>query len=68
LHATFPVVCGDHEDSHARTRVLEALEDGVLVLTLNRPERKNAFDETMWRGRATPGRRALTDDAVRLSS
>ena len=33
----------------SRTRVIETLEDGVLLLTLNRPERKNAFDEIMWR-------------------
>ncbi len=49
-----------------RTRVLEALEDGVLVLTLNRPERKNAFDETMWREARDALSDALADDAVRV--
>jgi enoyl-CoA hydratase/carnithine racemase len=48
-----------------RTRVLEALEDGVLVLTLNRPERKNSFDETMWREVRDALADALADDAVR---
>ena len=48
-----------------RTRVLEALEDGVLLLTLNRPERKNAFDETMWREARDALADALADDAVR---
>jgi len=44
---------------------LEALEDGVLLLTLNRPERKNAFDETMWREARDALADALADDAVR---
>jgi enoyl-CoA hydratase/carnithine racemase len=48
-----------------RTRVLEALEDGVLLLTLNRPERKNAFDETMWREARDALADAQADDAVR---
>jgi enoyl-CoA hydratase/carnithine racemase len=49
----------------SRTRVLEALEDGVLLLTLNRPERKNAFDETMWREARDALADAQADDAVR---
>ena len=49
----------------SRTRVLEALEDGVLLLTLNRPERKNAFDETMWRETRDTLADAQADDAVR---
>jgi len=44
---------------------LEVLEDGVLLLTLNRPERKNAFDETMWREARDALADALADDAVR---
>jgi enoyl-CoA hydratase/carnithine racemase len=49
-----------------RTRVLEALEDGVLLLTLNRPERKNAFDETMWREARDALGEAQESDAVRV--
>ena len=49
----------------SRTRVLEALEDGVLLLTLNRPDRKNAFDETMWRETRDALADAQADDAVR---
>lgn len=48
-----------------RTTVLEELEDGVLLLTLHRPERRNAFDVRMW----NEVRDALADaqehDAVR---
>jgi enoyl-CoA hydratase/carnithine racemase len=32
----------------AGTTVLERLERGVLLLTLNRPERRNAFNNQMW--------------------
>jgi len=49
----------------ARTRVLESRQDGVLLLTLNRPERKNAFDETMWREARDALAEAQADDAVR---
>src|SRR3990172_8508801 len=30
-------------------RLLRELRDGVLLLTWNRPERKNAFDDDAWR-------------------
>jgi len=49
----------------ARTRVLESLDDGVLLLTLNRPERKNAFDEILWRETRDALADAQSDDAVR---
>jgi len=49
----------------SRTRVLEALDEGVLLLTLNRPERKNAFDETMWREARDALADAQANDAVR---
>lgn len=32
----------------ARQTVLEELRDGALLLTLNRPERRNAFNAQMW--------------------
>jgi enoyl-CoA hydratase/carnithine racemase len=49
----------------SRTRVLEDLNDGVLLLTLNRPERKNAFDETMWREARDALADAQANDDVR---
>jgi enoyl-CoA hydratase/carnithine racemase len=50
----------------SRTRVIESLEDAVLLLTLNRPERKNAFDELMWREARDALRDAQESDAVRV--
>jgi len=49
----------------SRSRILEDLNDGVLLLTLNRPERKNAFDETMWREARDALADAQANDAVR---
>lgn len=46
-------------------RVLKALDDeGVLLLTLNRPERKNAFDEAQWDGLGSALRDADQDARV----
>jgi len=53
------------ESRLSRTRVIETLEDGVLLLTLNRPERKNAFDEIMWRETRDALAEAQENDAVR---
>ena len=39
--------------------------DGVLVLTLNRPERKNAFDNPMWNAARDALREAMEDARVR---
>lgn len=49
----------------ARETVLEDLTDGVLTLAWNRPQRKNAFDERMWREAAEALRAACDDDRVR---
>jgi enoyl-CoA hydratase/carnithine racemase len=49
----------------ARETVLESLTDGVLTLAWNRPQRKNAFDERMWREGAAALREARADDRVR---
>lgn len=46
--------------------VLEERENGVLTLAWNRPERRNAFDETMWREGAAALRAARADDSVRV--
>ena len=46
-------------------RVLKDLdEDGVLLLTLNRPEKKNAFDEQQWQEAAAALREAQVDPLV----
>ena len=51
--------------SNPQARVLKSLDAGVLLLTLNRPDRKNAFDETMWREARDALADAQQDDAVR---
>lgn len=48
-----------------RETVLEQRTDGVLTLTWNRPRRKNAFDEQMWRDARDALREARKDDRVR---
>jgi enoyl-CoA hydratase/carnithine racemase len=49
----------------ARETVLETLVDGVRTIHWNRPRRKNAFDERMWREGAAALRDARADDRVR---
>ena len=44
--------------------IRELDDDGVLLLTLNRPERKNAFDEAQWDGFAKALDEAREDPAV----
>jgi enoyl-CoA hydratase/carnithine racemase len=39
---------GGNVESDVESRVLRDLQDGVLLLTLNRPRRKNAFDDAQW--------------------
>jgi enoyl-CoA hydratase/carnithine racemase len=45
--------------------VLQELDDGVLVVTLNRPQKKNAIDTGMWITIRDTFRAAAEDDAVR---
>jgi enoyl-CoA hydratase/carnithine racemase len=49
----------------ARETVLESFADGVRTLVWNRPRRKNAFDEQMWRESADALREARSDERVR---
>jgi enoyl-CoA hydratase/carnithine racemase len=50
----------------SRATVLEELsEDGVLLVTFNRPHAKNAFDRQMWGEARDALVEALEDDAVR---
>ena len=44
--------------------VLRDLDDGVLTLTLNRPAKKNAFDDPQWDGLRDALREARSDPAV----
>jgi enoyl-CoA hydratase/carnithine racemase len=45
--------------------VLQKLDGGVLVVTMNRPDKKNAFDRTMWRDMRDTLDEARDDDSVR---
>lgn len=45
--------------------IIEELSHGVLLLTLNRPQRKNAFNNQMWCESRDALARAQADDAVR---
>ncbi len=46
-------------------RILSELDgDGVLLITFNRPEKKNAFDEQQWQEAAAAFRDARTDPRV----
>ncbi len=42
------------------------LKDGVLTVTLNRPEKKNAITQAMYAAMSEATERARTDDAVRV--
>jgi enoyl-CoA hydratase/carnithine racemase len=44
--------------------VLEELDDGVLLLTLNRPDKKNAFNDPQWDGLRDALNRAQQDERV----
>lgn len=44
--------------------ILKELDDGVLLVTLNRPRRKNAFNDPQWDGLAGALRDAREDPAV----
>jgi enoyl-CoA hydratase/carnithine racemase len=46
--------------------ILQSNEGGVLLLTFNRPERKNAFNAQMWRELSDALTAAKEDDAVRV--
>jgi enoyl-CoA hydratase/carnithine racemase len=51
----------------SRQTVLAELDaDGVLVLTLNRPQARNAFDRQQWREAREALTEALADNAVRV--
>jgi enoyl-CoA hydratase/carnithine racemase len=50
----------------ATTEVLYAVQDGVAVVTLNRPDKLNAWTPTMERGVREAMRMAADDDAVRV--
>jgi enoyl-CoA hydratase/carnithine racemase len=50
--------------SDAEPRVLRSLEDGVLLLTLNRPRKKNAFDDPLWDALRDALGEASADDRV----
>lgn len=47
--------------------ILVRVEDGVAVLTMNRPDRKNAFDHRMWWELKGALERTLADDSARVA-
>jgi enoyl-CoA hydratase/carnithine racemase len=49
----------------ARETILEERDAGVLLVTLNRPARRNAFDSRMWCDARDALADAQADDAVR---
>jgi 2-(1,2-epoxy-1,2-dihydrophenyl)acetyl-CoA isomerase len=53
-------------DTAAQPVLLESLEGGVLTLTLNRPDRLNAFDDALHAALAQAIRRATDDDQCRV--
>jgi enoyl-CoA hydratase/carnithine racemase len=48
----------------SQSPVLRELDDGVLLLTLNRPEKKNAFNDPLWDGLRDALNDAREDPAV----
>lgn len=48
-----------------RETVIEELDGGVLVITMNRPDKKNAFNNTLWKEFREALADAKADDAVR---
>jgi 2-(1,2-epoxy-1,2-dihydrophenyl)acetyl-CoA isomerase len=49
----------------ANEMVLQKLESGLLTITMNRPERRNALNPDMTRGLVEAARRAQDDTEVR---
>jgi len=47
--------------------VIEQLDDGVLLITLNRPEKKNAFNDPQWDGLRDALNRAREDNRVAVA-
>src|SRR3954468_15895135 len=45
--------------------VLQSLDDGLLTITMNRPERRNALNPEMTQGLVAAARRAAEDHDVR---
>src|SRR5579863_8638616 len=50
----------------AYEQILTALKDGILTVTLNRPDKLNAFTVTMMREMIDAFAKASADDAVRV--
>jgi enoyl-CoA hydratase/carnithine racemase len=46
--------------------IIDDLRDGVLILTMNRPRQKNAFNAPMWAAMRTALETAKSDDTVRV--
>ena len=63
---TTPTWVDKQRETSVRETILEQLgDDGVLVLTLNRPHARNAFNRQMWTEARDALADSLLDDAVR---
>jgi enoyl-CoA hydratase/carnithine racemase len=54
------------DEARAAALIGTRVEGGVAVVTMNRPERKNAFDHAMWGAFEVTLRAVLADPAVRV--
>ena len=55
----------NNESNHMNDMVLQNLDDGLLTITMNRPDRRNALNPDMTRGLVEAARRAAEDHEVR---
>jgi 2-(1,2-epoxy-1,2-dihydrophenyl)acetyl-CoA isomerase len=53
-------------EASAELVLLDSLEEGVLTLTLNRPDKMNAFNVALYEALAAAMKRAAMDDACRV--
>src|SRR4051812_16900842 len=54
------------QKSHADGKILQAVDDGVGVITFNNPEKRNAMSLEMWEGLGQALTELRDDDAVRV--
>src|SRR5690242_21509545 len=54
------------QKSHADGKILQAVDDGVGVITFNNPEKRNAISLEMWEGLGQALTELRDDDTVRV--
>ncbi len=65
LIVTTPTATNKKRDEDMNDMVLQDLDQGLLTITMNRPDRRNALNPDMTRGLVEAARRAVEDHAVR---